>query len=263
MRDNTVQNDVVSVARANEILKVIMSYAQLDYDSKIKIEGDGDVLDAIGSGVNMLGEELKMSTVSLKEKEELIKEVHHRVKNNLQIIISLINLQCELVTDPVNKASLSAFKNRIKSMALVHEMLYSSDNFISINLNSYVLSLIQHLKFSGEGNGSNIDFKINIDEHLNFEMAKMTPLGLILNEILSNSMKHAFGDKMGQISITATSNKSKSTIQIADNGVGLMHDFDIKHHANLGMQLMQILSEQIDAKLLFKNQNGLQIELEL
>lgn len=261
--DNSVQNDVVSVARANEILNVIMSYAQLDYDTKINIEGNGDVLDAIGSGVNMLGEELKMSTVSLKEKEELIKEVHHRVKNNLQIIISLINLQCELVSDPVNKASLSAFKNRIKSMALVHEMLYSSDNFVSINLNGYVISLIQHLKFSGEGNSSNIDFKINIDEFLNFEMAKMTPLGLILNEILSNSMKHAFKNNSGEVAITAIKKNNKCKIVISDNGVGLKPDFDFKLHQNLGMQLMHILSEQIDARLNFENNNGLQIDLEL
>ena len=100
MSDDLTENRIVTNAKANEILEVIMSYARLDFTPKTKISPEGDVFDAIGAGVNMLGEELKISTVSLIEKEQLLKEVHHRVKNNLQIISSLMKLQSAKTNNP-------------------------------------------------------------------------------------------------------------------------------------------------------------------
>ena len=262
MNENLQLDKVINTSRAEEILEVIMAYARLDFEPQTKIVGDNNLFDAIGAGVNMLGEELKMSTVSLLEKEQLLKEVHHRVKNNLQIIISLINLQAELITDDVNRESLNGFKNRIKSMALVHEMLYSSANISKINLKEYVQNLIQHLSFSSPSFNRKISFQVEIGEDLFFEMDKMTPLGLILNEIISNSLRHAFRGSEGIISITIQRMNEACTVIICDNGIGLPNEFNLKNDAKLGMQLMQILCDQIDSSLKLESRDGVRVEME-
>src|ERR1043166_7026362 len=123
--------------RAANILEVIMSYARLDFSTKIRISGKNDTLDAISAGVNMLGEELQSTAFSLKEKDQIIREVHHRVKNNLQIIASIFNLQAENSNNSEFKDLIFVGRNRIKSIALVHEMLYTSVNPRNVNMKEY------------------------------------------------------------------------------------------------------------------------------
>jgi len=120
--------------RCSTILEVIMAYARLDFSCKTTITNSGDVFDAIGAGVNMLGEELKSSTISLKEKEQLLREIHHRVKNNLQIISSLLSLQSENVKDKKFLALIRESRNRIKSMALENKMLYTTNDLSHVKL---------------------------------------------------------------------------------------------------------------------------------
>lgn len=249
--------------RANQILEVIMSYARLDFSGKIPITKEGDVFDAISAGVNMLGEELKSSVVSLREKEQLLKEIHHRVKNNLQIIYSLLNLQSGLITDEAHLEAMRDSRNRIKSMALVHEMLYSSSDLSSINLNAYVRSLIQHLSFTYANPRQDIKYHVEIPQDVNLEIDRMIPLGLLVNEMISNSLKYAFPDRDGAITIGLTIGQEYYIFSVSDNGVGLPENFNTGKVESLGMQLIHMLAEQIDAGLEVVNKNGLTYQMKL
>jgi two-component sensor histidine kinase len=251
--------------RASEIMEVIMSYARLDFSVKTKLSDDGDVLDAIASGVNMLGEELQSSAVNLKEKENLLREIHHRVKNNMQIISSLLNLQSENIKDEKFLAMIKDSRNRINAMAFIHEMLYASVDFKYTNFNAYVQKLSHSLIGSYSKTMSDIQFSIKIEKSLHFDVDKMIPLGLILNEAITNSLKYAFPKKTAQKIITISlegNQKNGYQLFIGDNGVGLPEKFDMKKHANLGMQLILLLSEQIDAKVQLLRSKGTVYKLE-
>jgi two-component sensor histidine kinase len=230
-----------------------MSYARLDFSVKTKITSDGDVLDAIASGVNMLGEELKSSSVTVKEKDHLLREIHHRVKNNMQIISSLLNLQSENIKDERFLNLIKDSRNRINAMAFIHEMLYSTADFKYTNFNSYVQKLARSLMASYSETAVNVQFNIQIDKTLRFDVDKMIPLGLILNEAITNSFKYAFiskDTKQKVINISLeVSPEQKYQLFIGDNGVGLPKKFEMKKDANLGMQLILLLSEQIDGKI--------------
>lgn len=249
-------NPIYSDKRANDILEVIMAYARLEFQEKIEITDKEDVFDSISAGVNMLGEELENSTVSLKEKEQLLKEVHHRVKNNLQIISSLLNLQAEHSQDEKFLSMIRESKNRISSMALIHEMLYVTKDFSKININTYITKLSQSVYQSFYMSESNVTFDYDIDKTLFFEIDRMIPIGLILNEIISNSLKYAFPDKKGIISIEFTKKDDSHLLIVKDNGVGVPPSFDYKTAKSLGVQLIHMLSEQLDGTLTFDNKKG-------
>ncbi|MCE3280927.1 MAG: hypothetical protein K0S44_3118 [Bacteroidetes bacterium] len=245
--------------RASEILEVIMSYARLDFSVKIQISDNGDVLEAIASGVNMLGEELKNSSVTVKEKDHLLREIHHRVKNNMQIISSLLNLQSEHIKDERFLSMIKDSRNRINAMAFIHEMLYSTADFKFTNFNAYVQKLARSLISSYSESDTSIQFNIQIDKSLRFDVDKMIPLGLILNEAVTNSLKYAFNAKSVTrvINISLETDESgKYQLFIGDNGVGLPKKFEMKKDANLGMQLIFLLSEQIDGKIKLLKSKG-------
>lgn len=250
-------------SRANEILEVIMQYARLDFAGKIPISKEGDVFDAIAAGVNMLGEELKSSVVSLREKEQLLKEIHHRVKNNLQIIYSLLNLQSSLITDETHLEAMRDSRNRIKSMALVHEMLYSSSDLSSINLDAYIRSLIQHLSFTYSNPRQDIQYDVQIDKKISLEIDRMIPLGLLVNEMISNSLKYAFPERDGNITIKLQTEGEYYIFSVSDNGVGLHENFDPAKVESLGMQLIFMLADQMDASLEMNGKNGLAYRIKL
>lgn len=242
--------------RANNILDVVMSYARLDFSNKTMISDKDDVFDAISAGVNMLGEELESSTISLKEKEHLLKEIHHRVKNNLQIISSLLNLQSDSTTDERFLSMIRESKNRIMSMALIHEMLYVTKNLSHINIHDYITKLSHSVYQSFQTKESSIKFEYDIDETIYFEIDQMIPIGLILNEILSNSFKYAFPDKKGIIHIHFKKNGDKYCMIAKDDGVGIPKNFDISESKTLGSQLIFILAEQLEGKLSVESKKG-------
>lgn len=242
--------------RINQILDVIMAYSRLDFSKKTTVQGD-DTIDAISAGINMLGEELENSTVSLKEKEQLLKEIHHRVKNNLQIISSLLNLQTENVLDEKYISMIRESKNRIYSMALVHEMLYTSPYLSKIELKEYLKRLCENVHNSFHKPGSIINFNYDIENGLFFDIDKMIPVGLIINEIVSNSLKYAFPNKQGTVSIELKRSDVGNYLFVSDDGIGLPSTFKPETDGHLGMQLIHMLSEQISGQLeIVKNVKG-------
>lgn len=249
-------------ARANEILEVILSFARLDFSKKVNISPEDDVLDGIGAGVNMLGEELKHSALSLREKEHLLKEIHHRVKNNLQIVSSLLNLQSDNIVDEKYLSLIKESHNRINSMALVHEMLYKSKDLSKIELKEYIEVLSSSVNMSYSSPVKEIIFEYDIQSGIFLEIDMMIPIGLILNEILSNSYKYAFKEKSkGIIRIELKQEKKELTLIVEDNGIGLDKNFDIKKQRSLGMQLIHMLSEQIDAKMKVSSESGTRYDI--
>lgn len=246
--------------RVQEILDVIMSYARFDFSKKTSVIGN-ETLDAIGAGVNMLGEELETSTISLKEKEQLLKEIHHRVKNNLQIVSSLLNLQSENILDKRYLDLIIESRNRINSMALVHEMLYSSKDLSKIEIGHYVERLSKGIEHSLSKNDSSVKFNFNIEDGLFFDIDHMIPLGLILNEIISNSYKYAFPANKGNITIEMINTEQFYRMTVKDNGVGFKPNFDVKRDSNLGMQLIYMLAEQLDGKVEINNELGVSYQI--
>lgn len=248
-------------ARANEILEVIYAFAGIDFTKKVKISNKNDVLDGIATGVNMLGEELHYSTISLREKEQLLKEIHHRVKNNMQIVSSLLNLQSDKISDPVFLSLIHESKNRIYSMALVHEMLYKSSNFSHIKLQEYINRLVKNINASFYRQECIVNFDIVIPENTGLEIDIMIPVGLILNELISNSYKYAFSEiKNALISIHMTIKDGNFELLVKDNGKGFNDNFN-EDSNSLGLQLIKMLSEQLNGKCKFSNENGAKFEL--
>ncbi|MBK9283995.1 MAG: hypothetical protein IPM51_06695 [Sphingobacteriaceae bacterium] len=241
---------------SNEILEVVMHFARLDFSQKIKGTSDIDVLNAIKVGVNMLGEELEHSVISLKEKDQILKEIHHRVKNNLQIISSLLNLQSEKINNPEFNALVLDCKNRINSIALVHELLLSSFNFKKISVNDYLNKLCFNLYASFKKADSKIEFVYDIPSDFFLDSEQILPLGLIINEVITNSLKYAFPENAGSIHISAKKLNGKNYINISDHSSKIVKVFPKSHNNNLGAHLIPMLVEQLDGELVINKDEG-------
>jgi PAS domain S-box-containing protein len=189
---------------------------------------------------------------SLHEKEVLLQEVHHRVKNNLQVISSILNLQSSYVKDTNTLNILRESQNRIKSMSFIHESLYQTNDFSSIDFSDYILSLSKSLVHSYSINAGLVELKTNFEKvFLNLDQA--IPCGLIVNELLSNALKYAFpNNRKGIIRMQIKEAKKKVELLIKDNGVGMPQDFDFDQNDSLGLQLVFTLIEQLDGEVLFK-----------
>ncbi len=183
----------------------------------------------------------------IKEKEILLKEVHHRVKNNLQIISSLLYLQSQKIEDKKTESYFLDSRNRVLSMAMVHENLYQSDNLAQINLKAYIESLTSELLSAYNTGNYPITLKLNI-ENVPLTIEKAIPLGLIINELVSNSIKYAFNEaKKGTISIKLERlDTAKASILIADNGEGMGAPPNLENMETLGLTLVRSLVDQID-----------------
>jgi len=186
---------------------------------------------------------------SLEEKVVLLREIHHRVKNNLQIIISLLNLQSRYIEDERTQQLIRESQNRIRAMALVHEKLYQSEDISKINLDDYVRflgnSLFQFYGMKGKG----ITFTSDI-KNISLDINTAIPAGLIINELVSNSLKHAFPDgRKGEIFIAIHKQDHTITILFKDNGVGIPADLDWRNTKSLGLRLVISLVEQLNGTI--------------
>jgi two-component sensor histidine kinase len=198
----------------------------------------------------------KQLTKSIGEKEVLLREVHHRVKNNLQIIISLLNLQSRYITDETTRLAFRESQNRIRAMALVHEKLYQSTNLATIDIDNYLRflgdNLFQFLSMKGKGITLTMDIR---DIFLAIDTA--IPIGLIINELISNSLKYAFpGGRKGEISVAIHRQDRTLTILFHDNGVGIPEDFDWRNAESLGLRLVISLVEQLDGTIELDRSTG-------
>jgi len=193
---------------------------------------------------------------SLEEKELLLREVHHRVKNNLQIISSLLKLQSRYVGEKSIQNVLDDIENRLQSMALIHEKLYQSKDLSRIDLKSYLDSLVSHLFQVVGTDSTRITLKKSVQQiELGVEIA--LPCGLILNELVSNCLKHAFpGGGQGEIQISVKSVEGKIELMVADNGIGTPISTDISNVKTLGLRLVHALVNQLHGELTIDNAKG-------
>jgi two-component sensor histidine kinase len=182
---------------------------------------------------------------SLAEKELLLKEIHHRVKNNLQVICSLLSLQSGYVTDRKALAMFHESQDRVRSMALVHERLYQSQDLARIDFAEYVRSLVAQLVHAYGSSSGPVAIQVNVKDVL-FGIDEAVSCGLIINELVSNSLKHAFPQRRGgEIEVTVDYRNGEYVLSISDNGIGLAEDLHSRKAEGLGLQLVSTLTEQL------------------
>ncbi|MCC7237231.1 MAG: PAS domain S-box protein [Bryobacterales bacterium] len=199
---------------------------------------------------------------SLREKEALLQEIHHRVKNNLQVVSSLLGLQSRQVADEEIRRAFRESQNRVHSMALIHERLYQSEDLSKIDCQEYADQLVGHLFRSYGVSLSRVKLEMDFGGE-RMPMALAVPIGLILNELLSNCLKHAFPlGRNGEISVRLDRQQDgKLCLRVSDNGVGLPKNVNLWNARSLGLRLVRILSEQMGAELNIRSEGGTCMEL--
>jgi len=216
------------------------------YNRLIHAEGM-DCLLIVLSDISDLKRTQSMLERSLAEKELLLKEIHHRVKNNLMIISSLLSLQSSQVNDEETMDLFRESENRARSMALIHERLYRSEDLKNIDLAEYLGRLASEI-FRSYSADSRIRMNLEIDE-LRVDVETAVPLGLIVNELLTNAVKHAFPDGEGTVTVSLRRRNSRVILEVSDDGKGFPEDIDWESSPSLGLQLVRSLTEQIDGEV--------------
>lgn len=190
----------------------------------------------------------KTLTASLEEKEVLLKEIHHRVKNNMQVISSLLNLQTGELQDDLARKLFEESQARIRSMSLVHEKLYESDDLASVDFNDYIDSLIRSIFRSYSTQAARVRLSTEIDT-LSLPLDQAIPCGLIVNELVCNALKYAFDSGEGQLEVRLKKTDDGCLLVVADDGPGLPSDFDLGTATSLGLRLVSTLAAQIDGDI--------------
>ncbi len=250
-----VSTDITDRRRSEERLK--QAYDELEdrvHERTEELADSNNILIKEIEERNRVESQLKKS---LHEKEILLKEIHHRVKNNLQVISSLLFLQSKKFDDEKVMAAMQESQNRVRTMALIHEKLYQSGDFTAIDFGNYLNEIIRFLKSTYSVESKHITFQVEAD-HLELGLDYAIPCGLVVNELVSNSLKHAFnGRQNGEISIRMHAKDSDSIeLTVRDNGIGLPADTDVDTTKSLGMQLVKNLVSQIDGTLKREQNNG-------
>ncbi len=193
---------------------------------------------------------------SLKEKEVLLKEIHHRVKNNLQVIISLLDLQSDKVADRIALEALRECQNRVKSISLIHERLYQSRDLAHVDFPEYISMLMDNLLRSYGVSGDRVRMKIDVmDVQMGLDTA--IPCGLIIHELVSNALKHAFpGGRSGEIRVGLYADGDRNFLVVSDNGAGFRGVTDFRTVSSLGLQLVDTLTSQINGNIDFHTNGG-------
>ena len=206
--------------------------------------------------------EIKERTRAEKEKDVLLREIHHRVKNNMQVISSLLKLQSKSIEGKKSVEMLKESQDRIRAMALVHEKLYESKDLANIDFNEYIEYLVKMLFRSYAVNSEKIRLKLNIEKVM-LKIDKAIPCGLIVNELILNSLKHAFADgDSGEIEVSLLFiNENEVELVVSDNGIGVPEGIDYNNSGSLGLKLVNILTDQIDGKLYLDRSKGTKFQI--
>lgn len=232
-------------------------YANLTVSLVRDTHGSPNYYVAVFEDITMRKQQEKELQESLKEKEVLLKEVHHRVKNNMQVISSILNLQSSYIKDPTAVEMLKESQDRIKSMAFIHESLYQGKTLSHVKFSEYVKNLVSNLFHSYGINKKGLQLKFDLDEvFLNLDTS--IPCGLIINELISNALKYAFtGKDKGELSVTLKKlGGGKLKLVISDDGVGFPETINWRDTESLGLQLVVTLAGQIRGEIELENKKG-------
>jgi PAS domain S-box-containing protein len=194
---------------------------------------------------------------ALKEKEILVKETHHRVKNNLQVISSLLSLQTDFIIDREAKRVLEESKDRVYSMAVVHELLYQSQDLREIDFKDYTTRLVEQVIFSHNVNPDRVTMHVNVAD-LSLDLDTASYIGLAINELLVNALVHGFpGERAGEIWLSlVTTEEGQYVLAVTDNGVGLPPGFNLSEADSLGLQLVSMIADQLGSELVITQEVG-------
>ena len=259
---NIAKEEIKVIEKALETKQIQTLHYQLpvkgeirDYQARIVVSGRDEVMSIVTDIT-----EIKQAE-DLHRKNILLKEIHHRVKNNLQVISSLLKLQSRIFDDPKVIEAFKESQHRTRSMAIAHEKLYQSHSLEYIDFKNYINSLVTYLANSYGFSDSEIKIDIS-SEDITLGIDTSIPLGLIINEIVSNALKHAFKERSGEIKIKMYQDKENIyNLSIADNGIGFPEDLDFRNTDSLGLQLVNSLVEQIEGHLELKTNNGTEFDI--
>jgi len=198
---------------------------------------------------------------ALKEREVLLQEVHHRVKNNLQVISSLINMQVRVLDDGASRDALAQCQMRVEAIALIHEKLYQSKDFARVPFSEYAKSLADNVFRASGASAATVALEFSTQD-VALPVDKAIPCGLILNELITNALKHAFRDgRSGTIRVSLARIEGRVELEVSDDGVGLPPGVDLQSSGSLGMQLIRMLSKQVGADLLIEGTHGMSVRM--
>lgn len=207
--------------------------------------------------------EQKKTSASLAEKEVLIKEIHHRVKNNMQVISSLVALQADELQDDAMRGVLGEVSHRVRSMAMVHEKLYQSTDLARVDFADYARSLLFYLRRAHGASASGVRLVCDL-QPVSFTVNAAVPCGLILNELFTNALKHAFPDKTdGEVRVSLGQVNQRVHLSVRDNGVGLALGFDWRQARSLGLRLVRMLAGQLNAEVDVTTENGTEFTIKI
>ncbi|MDB5147697.1 MAG: hypothetical protein JWQ57_1717 [Mucilaginibacter sp.] len=232
---------------------------RLKQRSNVQLQAHQDEINKQNQSLQLLNHKQEKL---LNEKEWLLKEVHHRVKNNLQIVMSLLSTQSAYLENNAAIEAITESQNRVQAIALIHHKLYSANNVASIYMPSYITDLIHNLTDCFDSAACRIRFE-QVIEPIHLDLTQAVPFGLILNEAITNAIKYAFSCKDGQIIIALQRvGEDGLILTVTDNGKGLPADFDLKTATSLGMEMMKALSKQLGGTFKIQNNAGVTISIE-
>lgn len=265
LRENELSNEKnlnASLFRENQLKQ-----ESIDKDKKNKRTlWTGIFLLALAGGIILFqfSRQVNKNRIIRKQSEEmevLNREIHHRVKNNLQVISSLLDIQSQTLKDEDAAEVIKESRQRVQSMAFIHQNLYQSSSVQEIELNSYINTLAEHLFQSYNIQKDRIRFHADIDK-INLHTDTVIPLGMILNELISNSLKYAFKDiEAGEIKVAMKQKENQLLLQVKDNGCGLPAGFDIGKLESFGFKVIRAFAQKLKAKLIIDGSHGTNVEL--